>query len=130
MISVLSAPITRNSTLQDLKTFIANYLGVLIPEKAQPSAECNCSFARQIDERAVLNVANSHGTQTNSPSSPLKFIVVHGNNSVHVLDTEAVDQESLSENVQQSLGIFGPKEFSFIGGVLAPNSVYVSQLLI
>jgi len=122
MISVLHGAITRNTTLEDLKHLVANHLGVPIPEKVQPGAECNCSFARQIDERALLNEAISQDTENKSSSSTLKFIVVHGNSQVCILETEAVDRSSLLENVRQSLGVFGPKEIGFIGGALLPNS--------
>jgi hypothetical protein len=76
------ATITRNSTLREVKFQISNHLQIPILDVVQHSEECNCSFARQIDERALRNDAHPRKLDENLANPLLKFIVVHGQNRV------------------------------------------------
>lgn len=123
------ATITRKSTLRELKFQISNHLQIPILDVVQPSQECNCSFARQIDERALRTEAHPHpgGPAENDMSPLLKFIVVYGQNRVQIVETQAADKISLVEAVRQELGgEVRSKEINFIGGTTSPNSRQVA----
>jgi hypothetical protein len=123
------ATITRKSTLRELKFQISNHLQIPILDITQPSQECNCSFARQIDERALRSEAHpqSGGSAEIDASPPLKFIVVYGQNRVQIVETQAADKISLVEAVRQDLGAaINSKEIKFIGGMALPNTRQVA----
>ena len=97
-----------------------------VSDLIQTSQECNCSFARQIDERALRNESHSREAANDTPTHPSSVIIVHGKNQVRILKTEAVDQPSLLETVRHDLGgDVVSKKISFIGGTLVPNTTYV-----
>jgi hypothetical protein len=80
-----------------------------------PSQECNCSFARQIDERALRSETIS-GTL---PDQFRKFIIVYGQNRVRIVDTKATDKISLVETFRRELGEdVRSKEINFVGGIM------------
>jgi hypothetical protein len=84
---VTCATITRSSTLREVKFQVSNHLQIPILDIVRPSEECNCSFARQIDERALRNEAHPSNPVENLANPLLKFIVVHGQNRVQVSPT-------------------------------------------
>ncbi|KAE9366198.1 hypothetical protein N431DRAFT_549163 [Stipitochalara longipes BDJ] len=117
------ATITGKSTLRELKFQISNHLQIPILDIAQPSQECNCSFARQIDERALRSDTSSQNPGEIVPGSELKFILVYGQSQVKILKTETTAKTSLIEAVRAELGGDGrSKETSFVGGTTLPNA--------
>lgn len=117
------ATITRNTTLRELKFQISNHLQIPILDSTQASEECNCSFARQIDERALRNDTRSQELEGYSPNPARKIIVVYGQSRVKIFETEATDKISLVEAVRGDLrGDFRNKEINFIGGTTLPNA--------
>jgi hypothetical protein len=116
------ATITRKSTLRELKFQISNHLQIPILDTTQASQECNCSFARQIDERALQS--ETLNPEENVHHSPvLKFVVVHGQNQVKILETETADKISLVEAVRAELGgVVRSKEINFVGGTTLANA--------
>lgn len=75
-IPTLKSPITYQSTLRQIRTLISNELGIVSDAVAE-AAECNCAFARQIEERALRNGLSSPSDEDGT----LNFIVVHGRKS-------------------------------------------------
>jgi hypothetical protein len=124
---VTCATITKNSTLRELKFQISNHLQIPILDTTQISQECNCSFARQIDERALRNDTRSQELEGYFPNLGQKFIVVYGQNRVKILVTPAADKISLVEAVRGELrGDVRNKEINFIGGTTLPPGRYVA----
>ncbi|KAF2463700.1 uncharacterized protein BDR25DRAFT_245013 [Lindgomyces ingoldianus] len=81
--------------------------------------ECNCSFAREIDQHAVLNEG------VNDPSEALNTLtVVSGNNIVTRIPVEEARRATLEQTAKQHLQahIVG-KHLSVIGGVPNANNL-------
>jgi hypothetical protein len=115
------ATITRKSTLREVKIQISNHLQIPILDVVQPNQECNCSFARQIDERALRSGSNP--SEEVLLTSFQKFVAVYGQNRVQILKTEAKDKISLVDAVRRELGEdVRSKEINFVGGNTLPNS--------
>jgi hypothetical protein len=122
-IPILRGSVTRNTTLKQVKALIANHLCVEVSDTFQGEQECNCSFARQIDERALRNEVRAQGEQDSIPSSTTYFIVVQGKNNVHIMETDGRDKSSLLNQVRDQLGgDIDSKEVAYIGGALEPNT--------
>lgn len=113
----LTGSLKRTSTLRELKTHISNHLSYPISAPSDASQECNCSLARQISERALLTQLRPRDGG-DSLSEPIgKPIVVHGRNSVVVLDTDHVEKSHLITKVVEELGgEVESREITFIGG--------------
>lgn len=118
--------ITTNTTLRELKTNIAKYLGVSTANDLHEydDLECNCSFARHIDERGGLNQPDVETLQAMT-----SLIVVHGKNKVTCLQTPNNSKALLLDQVRIQLPrqTFG-KKVLVIGGVEAPDSMQVPFL--
>lgn len=111
----------RTSTLRELRFQVSNHLQIPILDIVSPSQECNCSFARQIDERALRSESNPGNKSLPNPLR--RFIVVHGQSRVQIFETEATDKISLVEVVRQELGeAVRSKEMNFIGGTTVPEA--------
>jgi len=99
---------------------ISNELGVSIPDTVRDTAECNCSFARQIEERALRNEVHSGATENLHDS--LKFIVVHGRNQVQIMEISVATKSSITEKVYEELGTLDLKEVILVGGTTTPDA--------
>ena len=95
---VQNANITSNSTLRDIKVQVSQHLGIAEGSFIQVDEECNCSFARQIDERGGISAAS------NLSGAAFKVVVVHGRNKVQILDVEDGKKSSITEMVHRELG--------------------------
>jgi hypothetical protein len=123
------ATITRNSTLRELRFQISNHLQIPILDIVHPDQECNCSFARQIDERALRS--ESHSGDESLPNPLRKFVVVYGQSRVQIFETEATDKISIVEVVRQELGdTVKSKEINFVGGTTLPESRQAMEYLL
>ena len=120
-ISTLRGPITRNTTLRELRVQIANHLCVEVSDAVRPYQECNCSLARRINEDALISELRSvPGGEADNLS---KFIVIRGANNIRILEVEGTDKEAMLGRVSHNFGdAVNSKEISFIGGVLETNS--------
>jgi hypothetical protein len=117
------ATITSSSTLREVKAQISEHLCIHALDILHTDQECNCSFARQINERGLMNEASPLGTDNNLLNPTSKFVIVYGRSKVHLLETESADKSSILETVHQGLGYdIASKNISFIGGTLLPNT--------
>lgn len=116
--------ITGNTTLRSLETQIRQHLGLATQSETsvRDGGECNCSFARVINDRGLLNEQNNEEKASNST---LKFVVVYGRNNVVCLETEVATQPSILQVVHAKLGeVISNKIIIAIGGVLKPGTTY------
>jgi ABC-type uncharacterized transport system substrate-binding protein len=127
-IPILRNAVTSNTTLQEVKSMIANHLCVEASDFIQDCRECNCSLARQIDERALKNRndvdGETQGDQHDPQGSTNEFIVVHGKSNVHIMEAEAPNVPSIMKQLREVLGDIDSKEITFVGGTLV-NTTYV-----
>lgn len=129
-ISTLRKPITRNTTLQEVKSMIANHLCVEVSEIIQDCRECNCSLARQIEERALKNGnvdRQTHGDAIDPQGYTNEFIVVHGKSNVQIMEAEAANVLSIMRKVKEVLGDIDSKKLTFVGGTQVSNTTYVKN---
>jgi len=117
------ATITGKTTLRELKLQISKHLQIPVLDIVQPSQECNCSFARQIDERALRSTTSTQSIEEIATSSGFNFILVYGQSRVKILQSVPTDGLSLLEAAQAELGRdIRNKEVSFVGGITLPNA--------
>ena len=76
-IAPLSRAVSLNCTLKELKGVVQQHLGFPADDGVCPELECNCSFARQIDNNTVFNVRG-----VGDYEALRTVIVVHGANNV------------------------------------------------
>ncbi|KAI5374009.1 hypothetical protein J4E82_007283 [Alternaria postmessia] len=88
VVNPISTPVSTKCTLKHLKGLVQEHLGFPMEEGDCPALECNCSFARNIDENAVLNV-----DRTEDHDALHTAILVHSNNVVVAIP---VDDNKLS----------------------------------
>ncbi|KAH7403530.1 hypothetical protein BKA64DRAFT_669265 [Cadophora sp. MPI-SDFR-AT-0126] len=121
-IPVLRGSLTHASTLRELKAHISNHLSYPFLAPSDASQECNCSLARQINERALLTQLRPRDGG-DSLSEPIgKLVVVHGRSVVKVLDTDHVEKSQLIAKVVEELGgEIESREITFTGGTLISN---------
>lgn len=82
-IAPLPTALPISATLRQLKGLVQEQLGFPTDDGACPELECNCSFARQIDQNAAFN------TRSLKNHDPLRTaIVVHSNNQVATIPVE------------------------------------------
>ncbi|KAF7673903.1 hypothetical protein GT037_007669 [Alternaria burnsii] len=97
VVSLISTPVSTKCTLKHLKGIIQEHLGFPTEEGACPALECNCSFARNIDDNAVLNV-----DRTEDHDALHTAILVHSNNVVVAIP---VDDNKLS-TIQRAMNSY------------------------
>jgi hypothetical protein len=122
-IPTLRTSITSRSTLREVRALISDNLGLSASDAVRDAADCNCSFARQIEERALRRGSNSEATIAQNDNSSIKFILVHGRNQVRIMETASADKSSLKEKVIEELGeAITSKEMMFVGGTVVSNT--------
>ncbi|CAN9388920.1 unnamed protein product [Alternaria sp. RS040] len=97
VVSLISTPVSTKCTLKHLKGIIQEHLGFPTEEGACPALECNCSFAQNIDDNAVLNV-----DITEDHDALHTAILVHSNNVVVAIP---VDDNKLS-TIQRAMNSY------------------------
>jgi hypothetical protein len=100
-------------TLKQLKSLVQEHLSFPADDGACPELECNCSFARQIDDNAAFNA----GAEVYDPLRTV--IIVHSENDVVAIpvgDLTLNTQQAVKEHVQRQL-LLKDKIINTMGGV-------------
>ncbi|KAH8659259.1 hypothetical protein BGZ60DRAFT_544304 [Tricladium varicosporioides] len=124
-IPVFVANITRKTKLRDINTYVHNFLKIPVMDSMQEDEECNCSFARQISDRGIVNETLSEGSAIPHTS---KVVVVHGRNQVELVEINATTSVAILDAVATRIASDNTsKTTSIIGGTLSePGDKYLT----
>jgi hypothetical protein len=114
----LAAPVPLSCTLRELKGHVQQSLGFPADDGSCPDLECNCGFARHID-----NNATPRGKSTGKQDGVYTVIAVHSNNVVVEIPVEDLTMSSIRQAAQNHISKYLVHKFlSFVGGVKEPSS--------
>jgi hypothetical protein len=117
-IPTLSDDLPLNSTLGELKSRVQEHLGFPPEDGKCLELECNCKFAQQIYENAILS---DRGTEHRVNSNTI--IVVHGNNEVIANIVEKPTADAIADAGSEFF-LKSSKEHKLIGGIRAISGRY------
>lgn len=122
-IPTVRGTVTSTTTLRQLRSLVASQIGVQIEDSIPQHEECNCSFARHVDDATSIDILDDTDQEGNTL---VKLVVIGGANNVTFLDLEAgvtMNSASLISRIPAFCGgSIDQKVVNLIGGDLTSEA--------